>query len=269
MSALAFRLLQAPWYTTTDQIPNLDERLDDQRAFYQVVLAEGRVGAEHGQPGGPVPDWTVFLCDIEPRVEKAEECEESGCESCERDTNYNPYDRLHILPPLVIYPSRSYTSTSTSTCVFQNPGNPDDDGNEIPASPSTWTRTLALTDTLFNDARFASYTCLGLFPKQYLWFFEKVFSTLQPGPNNHFIARLFAELSVYGFIPREVVAALVQRARYGAFERVGCPDTPGDRYLPCDVEVMEGFLREMPGEGLVGLEYRGHLFRALHCLWTV
>ncbi|KAL4999154.1 hypothetical protein BDV10DRAFT_184565 [Aspergillus recurvatus] len=127
-----------------------------------------------------------------------------------------------------------------------------------PAGRMRWEREINNDDTLLNDMRFYQYVDLGRLPKRQFGEFGNLFNALELGPNNFFIARLFAALMERGLAKESTVTGMTTKALYSDAEfRGNGTDADPDGYLPVDQALLDRY-----GEQWVRLpEYRtGTLF---------
>ncbi|RDW69112.1 uncharacterized protein DSM5745_08872 [Aspergillus mulundensis] len=108
----------------------------------------------------------------------------------------------------------------------------------------------AASDTL-DDRAFGAFSYLGQMPGAYLEWFEGEFRALTRGPNNFFVARLFARMQGVGLTTGEVVMRLVGDARYSEREFRGLAERgkPDDGYLAVDEEVLRAYGRNSRADG--------------------
>ncbi|KAL4982268.1 hypothetical protein BDW68DRAFT_182705 [Aspergillus falconensis] len=114
-----------------------------------------------------------------------------------------------------------------------------------PAGRMRWEREINNGDTLLNDMRFYQYVDLGRLPKGQFRVFEDLFNTLELGPNNFFIARLFAALMERRLAKENTVTGMTMKALYSDAEfRGNGTDADPDGYLPVDQALLDRYGEE-------------------------
>ncbi|KAL4972349.1 hypothetical protein BDW66DRAFT_154814 [Aspergillus desertorum] len=81
-----------------------------------------------------------------------------------------------------------------------------------------WEREISYDDRLLDNMRFCQHVDLGRLPKGQFRVFEGLFNTLELGPNDFFIARLFAALMERALAEEPTAAGMTTKALYSDAE---------------------------------------------------
>ncbi|KAL4907110.1 hypothetical protein BDW74DRAFT_175896 [Aspergillus multicolor] len=114
-----------------------------------------------------------------------------------------------------------------------------------PAGTRRWERVVEDDDNVDDNNRFAGYAVLEKLPKDKWDEFEALFNGLELGPNNFFIARLFAKILEAGIardLERAKLEGLVRSSNHSDVEFEGTrTNRRANGYLECDLRLFEVF----------------------------